>query len=224
VTDASLRALARAAAASYPPHERFARHFAYGKLTGDPVYAHLLDARLLPAGARVLDLGCGQGLLAALLDAAGTPPASYVGVDLSTRDIERARGMGKPWASFVTGDIRTCEMPRSDVIVLLDVLHYVDHDAQARILERIRAALGPGGRLVLRVANATGSLRFRLTDWSDRLAMRLRGQAFDRLWSRPVDDWRVELARHGFAVESAPMSAGTPFANVLLTASYDGSQ
>jgi SAM-dependent methyltransferase len=224
VTDAPLRALARAAAASYPPHERYARHFAYGKLTRDPVFGHILRERLVPAGARVLDLGCGQGLLAALLDAAGTPPASYVGVDLGERDIERARAMAKPWASFVAGDIRSCEMPASDAIALLDVLHYVDHDAQALLLGRIRAALAPGGRLLLRVANATGSLRFRCTDWTDRLAMRLRGQVFDRLWSRPVEEWRGELARHDLRVDSAPMSAGTPFANVLLVASYDGPQ
>jgi len=224
VIDEFFRALAREAAASYPPRERFARHFAYGKLTGDPVFAHLLAGRLVPAGARVLDLGCGQGLIAALLDAAGTPPTSYLGVDLSGRDIERARGMGKSWAKFVVGDIRTCEMPLSDVIVVLDVLHYVDHDAQARILARIRAALAPQGRLLLRVADADGSLRFRVTGWTDRLAMRLRGHAFDRLWPRPVSEWRGELGQHGLAVDSVPMSAGTPFANVLLLASYDGPQ
>ena len=78
--------------------------------------------------------------------------------------------------------------------------------------------------MLLRVANADESLRFRITGWTDRLVMRLRGQAFDRLWSRPVDEWRAELGRHGLAVDSVPMSGGTPFANVLLTASYDGPQ
>jgi SAM-dependent methyltransferase len=220
VTAASFRALARAAAASYPQEERFARHFAYGKLTGDPVFAHMLDERLVPAGARVLDLGCGQGLVAALLEAAGTPPVAYAGFDLSARDIERARAMRKPWSRFETGDIRTCDMPTSDVIVIFDVLHYVDYDAQVRILERVRTALAPRGKLLLRVANATGSARFRFTEWTDRLATRLRGQAFERLWSRPLDEWRSELARHGLHATPRPMSAGTPFDNVLLVASY----
>ena len=43
------------------------RDCAGGKLRGDPVYAALLAQGLLAGRARVLDLGCGQGLLAAWL-------------------------------------------------------------------------------------------------------------------------------------------------------------
>jgi hypothetical protein len=41
--------------------------FARGKLGGDPVFAGLLQRGLNPPDARVLDIGCGRGLLAALL-------------------------------------------------------------------------------------------------------------------------------------------------------------
>lgn len=70
MSDAFFRTLAREAAGGYPRRDPFARHFAYGKLTGDPAFAHLLRAGLFPDGARVLDLGCGQGVLPALLLAA----------------------------------------------------------------------------------------------------------------------------------------------------------
>lgn len=49
---------------------RFAYHFARGKLGGDPVFLALLERGLLSDRARILDLGCGQGLLAAWLLAA----------------------------------------------------------------------------------------------------------------------------------------------------------
>lgn len=246
MSDAFFRGLAREAAASYPRRDRFARHFAYGKLTGDPAFAHLLRARLIPDGARVLDLGCGQGLLAALLLAAkarhergawngSSPPpalARFTGIELRERDVERARAMAGTWApvdtgattTFVAGDIRSTEFPRADVVVLLDVLHYVDYDQQAEVLRRVRDALSPRGVLLLRVGDESTSLSYRYTVFTDWLFTRLRGHRLPRLWGRPAQAWRAELERLGFTVAAAPMSHGTPFANVLLVARYDETQ
>jgi SAM-dependent methyltransferase len=233
VSAASFRSLARAAAASYPRRDRFARHFAYGKLTRDPVFAWLLAERLVPEGSRVLDLGCGQGLLAALLYASGVRLASYTGIDFSARDVERAQAMLGHWApasagvtgasaGATVGDIRTAGFAQADVVVLLDVLHYLDRDAQAAVLDRAAAALAPGATLLLRVADSSGSLRFRFTEMVDRLALRLRGRSLRRLWSRAAGEWRDELQGRGFHVVAVPMSAGTLFANVVLVARYDG--
>lgn len=256
MSDAFFRGLAREAAASYPRRDRFARHFAYGKLTGDPAFAHLLRAGLIPDGARVLDLGCGQGLLAALLLAAkarhergawngSSPPpalARFTGIELRERDVERARAMAKTWAGgprppdepgpahgvtnvdFIAGDIRSTELPHADVVVIIDVLHYIDYDAQAEALQRVRAALAPHGVLLLRVGDESTSLSYRYTVFTDWLFTRLRGHRLARLWGRPAQAWRAELERLGFTVAAAPMSHGTPFANVLLVARYDESR
>ena len=45
-----------------------------------------------------------------------------------------------------------------------------------------------------------------------------RGHRVSPTWGRPLDDWMLLLERLGFKVHSIPMSAGTPFANVLLVA------
>jgi SAM-dependent methyltransferase len=244
VSDAHFRTLARDAAAAYPRRERFARHFAYGKLSGDPAFAHLLRAGRIPAQARLLDIGCGQGLLCALLAAAHArhargewdaawpaPPAlaRYTGIDLMARNVERARAMAGHWTSgpqparnFVVGDMRDTEFPHSDVVVILDVLHYIGYEAQEAVLERARAALLPRGTLLLRVGDESPSMSFRYTLLIDRLFMAARGHRLPRLWCRPVAAWREQLQRMGFEVETVPMSAGTLFANVLLVARYDG--
>ena len=219
MSDARFRTLARLAAARYPRGDLFARKFAFGKLTGDPAFAHLLAHDLIPPQARLLDLGCGQGVLAALLAAAGRDDQRYTGVDLMARDIERARH-ACPDAQFVAGDIRTTGFGPADVVVILDVLHYVDYEAQADVLRRVRAALAGGGVLLLRVADASPGLRFRFTVAVDRLVMRLRGHRLARLYCKPLATWTQELAALGFTVEPRPMSAGTPFANVLLVARY----
>jgi SAM-dependent methyltransferase len=230
LTEPFFRTLARQAAACYPSRDRFARHFAFGKLTRDPVFRHVLASGLIAPGARVVDLGCGQGLLAALLQsacrraAAGEWPAHWPqpahpsnirGIEFVRRDVDRAR-LATPEAQWVCGDMRTTEFGQADVVVMLDVLHYVEYEAQAEILQRVRESLGDGGVLILRVADASDTLRARITMAIDRLVMRLRGHPLPRLYGKPLERWTRELAAMGFQLEAGPMSAGTPFANVLL--------
>ena len=54
----------------YRRADRFAWFFARGKLNMDPVFRHLLGQGLIAPHSRVLDIGCGQGLLASLLSSA----------------------------------------------------------------------------------------------------------------------------------------------------------
>jgi len=220
VTYRVFRALARDVAARYPARDRYARHFAYGKLMGDPVFEHLLRSGLIPARARLLDVGCGQGLVTALLLAAGVD-ACVSGIERVPREIERARAAA-PGAEFIEGDLRSVPFPPADVVLMIDVLHYLDPAEQSDVLRRARDALAGGGLLLLRVADAAPTLRFRFTVGVDRLVSGLRGRGWKRLHSRPVAAWRAELEFLGFSVEALPMSAGTPFANVLLAARYDG--
>lgn len=237
MSDAFFRSLAAEAAALYPPRDRFARYFAAGKLKADPAFAHLMRAGLIRDGGRILDLGCGQGVLAALLRAArvrhagGSWPAAwprppavsrYLGIDIKAGDVQRARAAAGAEApmGFVQGDIRTVEFGHADTVVILDVLHYISHEEQSEVLRRVRDSLAGGGVLLLRVADATGSLRFRYTVLIDRVVMALRGHRLGRLYCRPLAGWVALLEALGFGVEAAPMSQGTPFENVLLVARY----
>lgn len=215
----SFRALARLAAALYPANDRYARHFAFGKLTRDPVFRHIWENRLIPEGARLLDLGCGQALVGALLTA-GRHPGNwrYRGIDSSTRDIHRARAALATQCEFVEDDLRTAHLPPADAVLLIDVLHYMEPAAQSELLQRVREALAPGGVLIMRIADASPGLRFRITEALDLAATRLRGQRVKHLHSVPLAERRRQLEGHGFAVEERPMSEGTPFANVLLLA------
>ena len=126
----------------------------------------------------VLDLGCGQGLLAAwLLSArqryeAGDWPAEWPapplgakvrGVDLLKSDLKRARLALGEQASFEEGDMRHVDFGRADVVVVMDALHFVDGPAQADILRRARIALPPRGLFLTRVGNAGAGLGFHLS-------------------------------------------------------------
>lgn len=217
--DAHYARLVEAASAPYRAAGRFAWHFARGKLGGDPVFPHLLQARLIPEHARLLDLGCGQGLLAALLAAAGAPRlAAYRGIELMARDVARAHRALGAQCGVQQGDIRSAEFGAADAVVILDVLHYMSLAEQDAVLGRVRAALAPGGILLLRVGDAAAGLPFRLSNWVDWSVAFVRGHGATRFHCRSVAQWRSALEALGFAVQAEPMSRGTPFANVLLSA------
>ena len=108
--------------------------------------------------------------------------------------------------------------------MILDVLHYIEPAEQREVLTRARDALAGGGVLLLRVADANGSLRFRYTLFVDRIVTGLRGGGWPRLHARPVAQWRALLEELGFRVQAQAMSAGTAFENVLCAARYDGSK
>lgn len=233
-TDANRHAtLLEAACEPYRRAGRFAYHFARGKLRTDPVYRAILELGLLQGRAQVLDLGCGQGLLAAWLRAAERcyrcgswprtwPPApqalSTRGIEMMERDVERARRALGSICEISLADIRTTAFGTVDAVVILDVLHYMGPQSQLELLRRVRAALPPRGLLLLRVGDAAGGLRFRYGQWSDRLVMILRGHAAVAQHCRSVAQWRGLLRECGFESEARPMSRGTPFANVLLVA------
>jgi SAM-dependent methyltransferase len=180
----------------------------------------------------ILDLGCGQGLLTAWLDAAllcyesgswpqGWPPApkprSTRGIELMIRDVQRARAALGSKCAISQGDIRRAEFGTTDAVVILDVLHYIDREEQLLLLKRVRSALPVRGLLLLRIGDADGGLRFRYTQWVDKLVMLCRGHA-TATHCRSASQWGELLCECGFEVQATPMSEGTRFANVLLIA------
>lgn len=230
------------ACAPYKPAGQFAWRFARGKLGGDPAFEGLLQHGLIPDQARVLDLGCGQGLLASWLSAAraqfeaaqqGGGPAwpatwpaaarlrAYHGIELMPNDVSRANDalgpLGLP-ARFTLGDICTVPFDPCDVVVILDVLHYIDIPAQDAVLARVRDALAPQGVLLLRIGDASAGLPFKISNWVDHVVTFARGHRLPRLYCRTLDQWRATLARLGFQVQTMPMHEGTPFANIMLVA------
>src|SRR6185437_4272837 len=105
------------------------------------IMLHLVS-RLAPAGASVLDIGCGTGFtLEALVqryDAWGLEPDAAVRA--RTRDVVRDRVLPGD-----TGDLSALAGRRFDVVLLLDVLEHVEDDCGA--LTSAQAALAPGGKM-----------------------------------------------------------------------------
>ncbi|HLX87424.1 MAG TPA: methyltransferase domain-containing protein [Acidimicrobiales bacterium] len=126
-------------------------HGAPNPVTAEAVkpYGAWLDelAGLLPAGARVLDLGCGSGLPASrMLVERGF---AVTGVDISRVQVDRARRL-VPQARFVQADMAewVAEPASFDAIVNLYALIHVPIGDQLQLFPRMAAWLVPGGYLL----------------------------------------------------------------------------
>jgi SAM-dependent methyltransferase len=94
---------------------------------------------------RVLDVGCGTGLLRARLD--GTGVGDYVGVDLSGAAVASAERRRLPRSRFVVGDAAALDLGRFDVVVLNEMLYYIED--LAAFFDRLGELLEPSGLLLV---------------------------------------------------------------------------
>lgn len=103
--------------------------------------------RRFSKNARVLDVGCGEGILSECLD--WNSVSIYTGIDLSESAIAAAR-VPRDRATLIVGDMEAHSFPTNvqfDVVVLNEVL-YSAHDPKA-LLDKCVALLPASGILVI---------------------------------------------------------------------------
>lgn len=95
-------------------------------------------------GRRIVDLGCGGGLLAVPLAERG---AVVLGIDLAATALRAARARGVAGFRAVVGDLGAVPVApgTADVVLLADVLEHVP--APERVVEQAADLLKPGGLL-----------------------------------------------------------------------------
>ncbi|MCE9595420.1 MAG: bifunctional 2-polyprenyl-6-hydroxyphenol methylase/3-demethylubiquinol 3-O-methyltransferase UbiG [Planctomycetes bacterium] len=181
----------RAAHAWWDPRAREFRSLRAVQAARFPVLASKWGARL--DGARVVDLGCGGGLLSAPLVAVG---ARVIGVDVSGASLRAARA--RIDANFVRADMRNVPLANAcaDFVVVADVLEHVE-DPEHVVAEAARL-LRPGGELFVSTLNATWRARVLAVWLAEGVGLVPRGTHAARLFVAPSR--LVALAaEHGLA-------------------------
>jgi SAM-dependent methyltransferase len=117
------------------------------RVTDDPRRAWLDELlNVLPADARVVELGCGNGTPETR---ALAQRSRLTGVDLSQEQLRRARGR-VPEAEFVRADLTAIDFDAGslDAVASFYALNHVPRELLPGLFERIHRWLRPGGHLL----------------------------------------------------------------------------
>lgn len=224
-------ALARRAADRYVSTSITAWEFARGKLLGDPLYRTVLTECALPSGGTLVDVGCGQGLMLALLAEcetawrAGTWSPSwpspavfdrFVGIETRPRIAAIARLALGEVATIVDGDARRSVPAGSRVVLFFDVLHMMPVADQEQLLAFTAKVLAPGGMILIRESDAAAGWRFFVVRAGNTVKSMLTGNWRQTFHFRTAKDWIACFTRLGFHVDVYGTGGGTPFANILF--------
>lgn len=183
----------------------------------------VLDLLELQANERVLDMGCGHGVLAPHIAQAG---AAYTGIDVSPRLIQTARRLHGRHGHFVHGDARRLERLRGlkregwDAVVFL--LSIQDMNPLQDVIRAADWALAPGGRVVILMTHPCFHIP-RQSGWGYDQGRRLHYRRVDHYltplsipvkpypgrqngttisFHRPLSAYVNALARHGLLIDS----------------------
>lgn len=125
------------------------------------------------SGKRALDVGCGAGLLCEPLARLG---ATVTGVDAAPQNIavasDHARAGGLA-IDYRHGDLGELGLGQFDLVTAMEVIEHVAD--KAAFVAGLKAALAPGGLMVLSTPNRTVRSRLLLVEAAERIGMVPRG-------------------------------------------------
>jgi len=186
---------------SLPLSERL---FVRARLFSAPLHELASRAR----GPRILDVGCGHGLLCAMM-ALGFADREVVGIDIDPLKIDLARRsvgrLGNTRFDVMTiGRLASLEPGTFDTITVADVLYLISPEHWPEVLNASHALLKRGGQLLRKEAEADGSWKSTKALWQERAMVKVLGKTKSDggLGFFPRATMQAALEKAGFRVTS----------------------
>ena len=171
--------------------DNYARHAHFVPALGQPVLDLLKPAK----GERILDLGCGDGILTEKIAAAG---ASVIGVDGAPDMVAAARERGLD--ARVMDGMDLAFNHEFDAVFSNAALHWMKRDPDA-VIAGVARALKPGGRFAAEMGGhgCVAGIMVALIAVMERRGV--DAKAIIPWYFPTVDDYRARLERNGFTAE-----------------------
>lgn len=142
----------------------------------------------IPKKGKIVDLGCGQGLIAFSL--AQTKTRQVLGID--SNELRLPKSFQKN-LKFKKGDIIKTNLGKIEGAVISDVLHHLARHDQLKLIKNVFSNLATGGVLVIKEIDKGEFLRSRLSRAWDFLLY-----PKDKIYFRSANDLKVILIDVGF--------------------------
>lgn len=133
---------------------------------------------MLPRTGQITDIGCGMGQLDIMLSLLH-PSRTVLGLDYDEEKIAVAKNCwpvrNLPGLSFVNADAQSAELPESDAFVISDMLHYIDSEAQEKLIRRCVSRLKDSGLILLRDSDTGNVKGQKMTALSEVMSTKVMG-------------------------------------------------
>jgi 2-polyprenyl-3-methyl-5-hydroxy-6-metoxy-1,4-benzoquinol methylase len=176
--------------------------------------------KLIPERAKVLDLGCGDGIFSNFI-ALSHKGTVVTGIDINKQRIKEAyRGLSN--TSFSYGNVLTAKFPKSDIILMTHLLHHLPSkkDQEILILKSIKS-LNKGGKLIISEVAEKPFWKY-LVSWitdASIVPILFEKQVFTtKFFYRSTQEWLSVLKKNKLNVKSISAHKGKPFSHVILIA------
>ena len=171
--------------------EQYARNARFVSDLGAPV----LELLAPQPGERILDLGCGDGVLTARVQALG---CDVLGVDASAAQVEATKKLGVP-AQTIDGENLPFEN-EFEAVFSNAALHWMRNNPDA-VIAGVHESLRPGGRFVAEMGGARCVEKIRTALIAALNRRNIDGKSADPWYFPTVEDYSARLTRGGFSID-----------------------
>lgn len=132
--------------------------------------------KMIPIDASVTDIGCGYGPLCFMLGVL-SPKRVITGIDYDKEKIEIAKGswLASENINFIHSDALKIGLPKSDVVIMNDVIHYLLPEEQELLIHKAIQSLNFGGFIILRDGDSEKIRYHRITRLSEWFSINVLG-------------------------------------------------
>ena len=175
---------------------------------------------VIPKNGRLLDVGCGDGLLAVYLRRIKKRTQPIVGVDIDDRKIHIAKQLDLSDAEFHHKDVAQLPSNAFDVVTVVHVLYLLPISLREKFLQHCVRALKPGGTLVLAVNTDTPRWKYWFTYLQELIMVKLLGLTKGGVVQfQSLDECKRWITKAGAAVSSIKsLDRGRPYSHAAVVA------
>lgn len=176
--------------------------------------------KYVPLSGKIVDLGCGDGLLANYL-AIKSKKRRIIGMDINaTRISEADKGIKN--TKFIKKDVLKYPLINPKAVIFAHVLHHLPSRVkQEEMLLNVSKSLKRGGKLLIIEIDNKPWWKLVITTITDAIIVPIlfEGKLYSRdFYYRKKKDWVNLIKPMGFNVKTYKSDKGMPFSHIIIVA------